>query len=165
MKRKGSLLKDILNGESETVAFKKSLSEIREIMQTLSAFANTKGGKIIIGVDDSGNITGVTIEKDTLEKLLNTITQNTNPRVYPEIFTEKLNNKNVTVVSVSERKDKPVFAYGKAYIRIGKNTVVADRDAIIKMIRESQRESYEEIQVGELQDLNLRKVEDAKCAK
>ncbi|MCD6483826.1 MAG: putative DNA binding domain-containing protein [Candidatus Odinarchaeota archaeon] len=161
MKRKDSLLKDIMNGESETVEFKKSLSEIREIVQTLSAFANTKGGKIIVGVDDSGNITGVTIGKDTIEKLVSTIIQNTNPRVYPEIFTETLNNKNVIVMSVSERKDKPVFAYGKAYIRIGKNTVVADRDAIIKMIRESQQESYEEIQVGVLQDLNLRKVEDA----
>ena len=39
-----NLKKVISQGESETVEFKKSLSEGKEIIKTISAFANTKGG-------------------------------------------------------------------------------------------------------------------------
>ena len=39
------LKKIISQGESETVEFKKSLSESKEIIKTISAFANTKGGR------------------------------------------------------------------------------------------------------------------------
>jgi predicted HTH transcriptional regulator len=38
-----NLNKIISQGESETVEFKKSLSESKEIVETISAFANTKG--------------------------------------------------------------------------------------------------------------------------
>ena len=41
-----NLKKVISQGESETVEFKKSLSEGKEIIKTVSAFANTKGGKL-----------------------------------------------------------------------------------------------------------------------
>jgi len=41
-----SLKKIISQGESETVEFKKSLSESKEIIKTISVFANTKGGKV-----------------------------------------------------------------------------------------------------------------------
>jgi len=39
-------------GESETVEFKKSTGEWKEIVETISAFANTKGGVILVGVDE-----------------------------------------------------------------------------------------------------------------
>ena len=42
----------ISKGESETIEFKKSLSEWRKIIETASAFSNTKGGIILVGVDD-----------------------------------------------------------------------------------------------------------------
>jgi predicted HTH transcriptional regulator len=40
-----NLKKTISQGESETVEFKKSPSESKEIIKTISAFANTKGGR------------------------------------------------------------------------------------------------------------------------
>ncbi|MBA7588514.1 hypothetical protein ES708_30573 [subsurface metagenome] len=46
------LKKIISQGESETVEFKKSLSESKEIIKTISAFANTKGGRIFVGVSN-----------------------------------------------------------------------------------------------------------------
>jgi len=47
-----NLKKIISQGESETVEFKKSLSESKEIIKIVSAFANAKGGRIFVGVSN-----------------------------------------------------------------------------------------------------------------
>jgi ATP-dependent DNA helicase RecG len=72
-----------LSGESETVEFKQSTGEMREILETVSAFANTQGGVILVGVANTGNIRGITLGKDTLELLANTIQQHMDPKVFP----------------------------------------------------------------------------------
>ena len=54
----------IKNGESQTVEFKQSFD--KEAIETISAFANTDGGILIIGVSDKGIIIGVTISGETL---------------------------------------------------------------------------------------------------
>ena len=59
------LKKLISQDESEIVEFKKSLSESKEIIKTIFAFANTKDGAIIIGVNGTGKILGASIGKDT----------------------------------------------------------------------------------------------------
>jgi ATP-dependent DNA helicase RecG len=51
-------------GESETIEFKNSLSEMDQILETISAFSNTKGGNIFIGLADDGKINGVELGKD-----------------------------------------------------------------------------------------------------
>ncbi len=53
-------LKDLLKeGESETVEFKPSLSQMDKITESISAFSNTKGGTVVIGVGDNGEVLGV----------------------------------------------------------------------------------------------------------
>ena len=64
----------IAKGESETLEFKKSLSEWKEIVETVSAFSNTKGGTIVVGISNNGKIHGVSIGKNTIEDLTNKIT-------------------------------------------------------------------------------------------
>lgn len=49
--------------ESTTVEWKQSLSEVNEIIETGAGFANTKGGRIFIGVSPEGKIFGVQIGK------------------------------------------------------------------------------------------------------
>ena len=56
-----NLKKLILQGESETLEFKTSTGEWKEIIETISAFANTRGGKITIGVSKTGKPVGVEI--------------------------------------------------------------------------------------------------------
>ena len=46
------LKKIISQDESEAIEFKKSLSESKEIIKTTCAFANTKGGRIFVGVSN-----------------------------------------------------------------------------------------------------------------
>jgi ATP-dependent DNA helicase RecG len=50
----------VKKGECETVEFKISFD--REAIETLAAFANTKGGTVLIGVQNSGKLCGVHFE-------------------------------------------------------------------------------------------------------
>lgn len=66
-----------------------------EIIETVSAFANTNGGRIIIGISRSGKVLGLQIGKDTIEQLTNQISQNTDPKIHPHITVEKINSKSL----------------------------------------------------------------------
>ncbi|HYE79918.1 MAG TPA: ATP-binding protein [bacterium] len=49
----------IAQGEGEHLEFKKTLTHPHKIARTLAAFANTRGGTVLVGVLDNGRITGV----------------------------------------------------------------------------------------------------------
>jgi len=117
------IVKLLKEGESERVEFKPSLSQTDKIMESVSAFSNTKGGIVIIGVSDKGEVLGVDIGKKTIESLANRIKQSTDPMVYPSIRVEEINDidKQVVVIEVEEGKQKPVLASGRAYRRVGKS--------------------------------------------
>ncbi len=66
MKRPLDIAELIAAGESQTVEFKTSFD--RETIETLVAFANAQGGRVLIGVTDRGAIAGVTIGKETLNQ-------------------------------------------------------------------------------------------------
>jgi len=94
----------IEKGESETMEFKPSLSQIKDIVETASVFSNTKGGLIVIGVNDERRHIGIDIGNKTIENLANKIKQNTDPKIYPSISVEDITGKNVIVVEVKESK-------------------------------------------------------------
>ena len=54
-----SVLSLIAQGESKTLEFKRELPRFEQIAKTVIAFANTSGGKLLIGVDDNGSLVGV----------------------------------------------------------------------------------------------------------
>ena len=54
----------IAQGEHQQQDFKYEISDVRKIARTLSAFANTDGGRLLIGVKDNGKIAGVRSEEE-----------------------------------------------------------------------------------------------------
>lgn len=106
--------------EAENIEFKSSLSLKKEIGMAISAFSNRKGGLIFVGIDDHRHILGLDIGKKTLEDLANYIILNTDPRCYPSIKVETMDDKKIIVISVHESDEKPLFFRGRAYIRMGR---------------------------------------------
>ncbi len=107
--------------EDEKTELKKSLSALNEVVETAVAFANKKGGKIIIGIDNFGKVVGIKIGKDTVERIANKIISETIPPIYPEIKIKNINKKNIIEIEILESKAKPHFFKGVAYVRVGKS--------------------------------------------
>jgi len=66
----------------------------RKFMETISAFANSKGGKIFVGIEENKDgsvkeIVGIRIRGKEIENLSNEIKQNTDPVIFPSIEIEK----------------------------------------------------------------------------
>ncbi len=140
---KEKLLKLIGTTESLSTEWKSSLSLINEVIETISAFANTEGGKIIIGVSKSGKLPGVEIGKDTIERMVNKISQNTDPKIHPRITTEEINSKSLIVIKVKESSDHLVLAFGRPYKRVGKSTVRMSKDEYERIILEKHKDKLQ----------------------
>ena len=147
-------------GESETVEFKSSLSQMGEIIKSISAFSNTKGGRILIGVSDKGKVLGVDVGKRTIESLANMIKQNTDPIVYPSIYVEKINDKRVVIIEVNESKQKPILASGRAYRRVGKSNQKLGYEKIRNLVLEASKVYWDEIicEEADLKDIDKDKI-------
>ena len=135
-------LKELIKkGESEKIEFKKSLGLKDEIGKAISAFSNSNGGKIIVGVDDkTKQIIGVEIGKNTIETLANYIKQNTDPQVFPQVMVGGVDDKELIVIEVKEADEKPVLFKGRPYKRVGKSTHKVSSAEIRKLVREERRE-------------------------
>lgn len=133
------LLELIAQGESACVEFKSSFQ--KDAIETLTAFANTKGGSVLLGVNDAGQIVGVTLQAETAQGWVNQCKQVTSPRIIPDIELIQVDGKTVAVVSIGEYPIKPVACKGRYYKRAGnanhQMTATEISDAHIKLINSS----------------------------
>ncbi len=127
--------------ESEILELKSSLSEKEGILETISAFSNKKGGRILIGIDPSGKVIGVTVGNNTIENLAGEIKQHTDPKVFPDISVKSIEGKGIIEIDVREYPVKPVFVRDKVFIRVGKSNQKASAEKIRTFIND-QRKSY-----------------------
>jgi ATP-dependent DNA helicase RecG len=140
----------IISGEeSETVEFKPTLSQKDKIMESVSAFSNTRGGKILIGVSDRGEVIGLDIGKRTLEDLAGYVKQNSDPPVYPSIETVQFENKTLLSLTVKESPEKPVFFNDKAYKRVGRSNQRISSHEIRNMAKEEKKKMTWDEQICE----------------
>lgn len=160
--RKKELSRIVGDDESDAIEWKPSLSQVNEIVESVSAFSNARGGRIIVGVSKSGKILGVKIGKDTIERLTNKIHQNADPKVHPDIIVKRIENKTVIIVKVKESLDKLVLAFGRPFKRVGKSTVKMSKEEYERLILEKHRERLQfDKQIckeARLEDIDKKKV-------
>ena len=95
------ITKLIAEGEHQQLDFKFEIADAHKIARTLVAFANTTGGKVFIGVSDTGAITGVSINPESVQNWINEIKNKTTPSIIPEI--EVINIEEKEIVSVHKK--------------------------------------------------------------
>jgi predicted HTH transcriptional regulator len=128
----------IEEGESRNLDFKFEISDARKIARTFVAFANTDGGKLLIGVKDDGTIAGIRSEE---EKYMATTAANLFCR--PQIaFSSKeweISKKVVLEIDVPRGPNQPYMAQTsnnkwQAFIRVDDQNITANR-ILVKALR------------------------------
>jgi len=104
------------NGESETVEFKATFG--KEVIISLTAFANTRGGKVIVGVDNNGRPVGNEVGPETERRYLNEIKVATYPQLIPHITLIAIKGKNVLIFEINEYPVKPIAYKNRYYKRV-----------------------------------------------
>lgn len=105
------------NRESQNIEFKTTWRD--EYLKVICAFANTEGGKLIIGVDDKGNLTGVKNPKKLLEDTPNKVKDILG--IIPKVIIEKRKSKDVMVIEI-EPAYAPIPYKGNFFVRSGSTT-------------------------------------------
>lgn len=122
------LLELISAGESEVIEFKESFGDTA--LETIGAFSNTRGGTLLLGIKDSGDIKGIQVGKKTLEDMANRIQEATDPRLQPFLSIIEHGQKSVIIIRIAAGTGAPISVRGRYFRRSGKT---------------NQRMSHEEI--------------------
>lgn len=104
--------------ETETREFKKSLSELKEGLISLTAMLNKHGSaELWFGIAPTSKIIGLDISEKTLRDLSQAIAAHIEPAIYPHISRQNIGGKHCIKVE-AEGWQVPYFAYGRTYIRV-----------------------------------------------
>jgi len=101
------LLELIEEGENIQCEFKRKFSTQEKIAREMIAFANTKGGYILFGVDDDKKIFGVESEKETSELVKDTALNSCEPKIDYSIDYKEIDGKEIVIVWIPESTLKP----------------------------------------------------------
>lgn len=134
----------------------------KDIKKEIVAFANTNNGTIYIGVNDNGEIIGLKNAEKDLEALSGMIREGikSDLTLYTKIYIERIEDKDIIVVKVSEAPNKPYYLSDKGlkttgvYLRHGNVSVQANEEVIKKLLIESNSNSFEN-NVSNIQDLHF----------
>lgn len=96
----------IRQGEHENQDFKYKISDSRKIARTISAFSNTSGGRLLIGVRDNGLIAGVK-DEDDIYMIENATQIFLHPSINVEVLAHQLDGKTVWEINIPEGREKP----------------------------------------------------------
>ena len=133
----------VAEGEHDHQDFKFEISDARKIARSISAFANTGGGRLLVGVKDNGKIAGVRSEEEIymIEAAASMYCQ---PQVEITTHTHIVEGRTVLKIDIEEAGTKPVFALDeenkpKAYIRIADENILA-RPVHLKVWQHAKKE-------------------------
>jgi predicted HTH transcriptional regulator len=141
---KGSMLRALIQqGEGTQVEFKRTITHLPKIAKTITAFANNRGGAILIGVEDNKQIVGVNPEEESF-MILQAARDWCYPPIAVRLSEQTHDGCTVLVVHVPESEDKPVKARNKenewlTYVRTDDKCLIACKE--VERALETQQES------------------------
>lgn len=145
---------ELFSGESKNVEYKVAVPDKSEkYMKTVVAFANTQGGRLVIGVDDKTH-RAVGVDSNGLfpimDALANAISDSCEPQIIPDIEPQTVDGKTVIVITVEAGKNRPYYIKSKGkekgtYIRVAGTSRTAYPEKIRELEMEGARISWDEL--------------------
>ncbi len=162
----------VRQGEGETIEFKRKVVHPEKIVREIVAFANTKGGNLLIGVDDDGNIPGIKFADEEIFLLEKAIRQWCRPAMDYTIAVVPISGKTAVVsYQIKESNRKPHYVMtdqkvasngslpnngklprGKAYVRYEDKSLQASRE-VWQILRRKRKQKDVKFTFGEKEKL------------
>lgn len=164
---KSDLLQLIANGENSGVEFKRDDLRPEQLAREIVALANLKGGKVLLGVEDDGSISG--IQRNDLEHwVMDTVFgRYVHPMILPYFEVVTLDDgKRVAVVTLTEGSAKPYAVRHndreEVYVRVGSTSRRATREQLARLFESGGMLHAELLPVSgtALSDLDRARLED-----
>jgi len=130
--------------ESERLEFKASIDK-NSVAKVITSFINTKGGDLVIGINDDKTVSGINPTEQDRKNLETFLINEINPTapVFSRIETYK--KKNIILISVWEGANKPYYFKNTIYTRRGAETIVSKGAGIDNLLdeRKSSEQRWE----------------------
>lgn len=155
---------EILNGENKKIEYKRELpSKSDKYIKSLVAFANTSGGKLVIGIEDENHeVIGVDEAEvfSMIDTITNVISDTVEPQRVPNITCSTVFGKYIIIVEIYPGNHRPYYikSIGKergTYIRISGSTRHVDSIQLKELELQGMNQSYDEtVLVGHELDMD-----------
>ncbi len=127
-----------LGNENEYQEFKEGLGQLDKGLKSITSMLNKHGkATVYFGVDDDGNVCGLTIGKNTLMDIRNRIRDKIEPRIYADIQEQKDETNRTYIKVTASGSDIPYSFDGRYYLRNVSADEQASNDILRKMLASS----------------------------
>ena len=136
------ILKMLIRGEDETLDFKQTISSTSKIAKTMVAFANHKGGTLLVGIRDNKTVAGIRTEDEKYMLDLAAVFY-CKPEVKIDIEEWEIEGKLVLECRIYPGNDKPYYAKDEegnwwAYIRVNDKSLLASKIVVDVLKRQTK---------------------------
>jgi|GEM_PF-1311999 len=152
------------DGENKDLDFKLDLPKSEKVAELVTALYNSRGGEIILGVDDNRNPIGLKDPQRVEHRFTQIIRHYCKLDEDPRIEFVKYKGKDFIVIHCPKGRDSPYFVRGEHIprIRIGSSNMPANKEEIARLYREGSSKSQDiyPVENSTLDDLDLEKIEN-----
>lgn len=152
LKRVKSLIE---GGENSIVDFKMSLFDYsdgkvksvhhQELVKDLSAFANSEGGYLLVGVRDDGEVVGFVSNDELEQKIINLCRDLVSPPLRPKLHKVKVGDKEVLVLEIEKGYSDLHMLRGRIYIRVHNEVRLASSSEVTDIILQRNHHRMREL--------------------
>ena len=129
----------IQTGEGYHLEFKESLE--KSLIEEVCAFANSSGGKVMLGVSDDGEIKGIKTDNNILSRIQDMVN-----RLEPKLNVKISISDSIIIVDVPQGEEKPYGCSRGFFIRIGPNSQKLTRNEIVSFFQKEGRIRFDELE-------------------
>ena len=145
----------VQDGEGQLLEFKKKAAFPEKIAREMVAFANSRGGRLLIGVDDDGTISGLKFAEEEKFVVDRAITRHIRPNIrFQSEFIPISSKRSVLSYRIFESKKKPNYFLenpqekGLAYVRISDKSIKASAE-VVQILKGQNRKNGIRVNFGD----------------
>ncbi|MFH1238191.1 MAG: ATP-binding protein [archaeon] len=122
-------------GENESIEFKEEVGNGKSLTKDAISFSNSGGGKILVGVKDSGELNEIKDIKTESRRIIDLLRSNINPQINPDIYTQRYKDFDIIIIEIFSSDKVVADNENNCFIRIGEESVKPSKGEYLKLLK------------------------------